>query len=154
TCARRAVVMAPARDPCQIPAVCRADGVLTMQLALRLCTAVAALVAAAGAPALSQPAPAPAKPEMMENCPGLVAGQPPRLIPASFSLASLAADEVRISYVGHSTFLLESPRGVKIATDFNDYVKPRVIPDIVTMDHAHSTHYTDNPDPGIEHVLR
>jgi L-ascorbate metabolism protein UlaG (beta-lactamase superfamily) len=126
-----------------------------MQLALRLFTAAAALAAAAGAPAaLSQPAPAPAKPEMMENCPGLIAGQPPRLMPASFNLTSLASDEVRISYVGHSTFLLESPRDVKIATDFNDYVKPRVLPDIVTMNHAHSTHYTDNPDTGIKHVLR
>jgi L-ascorbate metabolism protein UlaG (beta-lactamase superfamily) len=126
-----------------------------MQLALRLFTAAAALAAAAGAPAaLSQPAPAPAKPEMMENCPGLIAGQPPRLMPASFNPASLAADEVRISYVGHSTFLLESPRGVKIATDFNDYVKPRVIPDIATMNHAHSTHYTDSPDTAIKHVLR
>jgi L-ascorbate metabolism protein UlaG (beta-lactamase superfamily) len=43
---------------------------------------------------------------------------------------------------------------VKIATDYNDYVKPRVLPDIVTMNHAHSTHYTDHPDPGIKHVLR
>ena len=43
---------------------------------------------------------------------------------------------------------------MKIATDYNDYVKPRVLPDIVTMNHAHSTHYTDHPDPGIKHVLR
>jgi L-ascorbate metabolism protein UlaG (beta-lactamase superfamily) len=28
------------------------------------------------------------------------------------------------------------------------------LPDIVTMNHAHSTHYTDNPDPAIKHVLR
>ena len=28
------------------------------------------------------------------------------------------------------------------------------MPDIVTMNHAHSTHYTDNPDPAIKHVLR
>ena len=78
----------------------------------------------------------------------------PRAVPAAFKLAALAADQVRISYVGHSTFLVESPRGVKIATDYNDYVKPRALPDIVTMNHAHSTHYTDNPDPGIKHVLR
>ena len=91
---------------------------------------------------------------MMENCPGMVAGQPPRAIPAAFNLAALAGDQVRISYAGHSTFLIESPQGVKIATDYNDYVKPRVLPDIVTMNHAHSTHYTDNPDPGIKHVLR
>ena len=43
---------------------------------------------------------------------------------------------------------------MSIATDYNDYVRPSVLPDIVTMNHAHSTHYTDNPDPGIKHVLR
>ena len=61
---------------------------------------------------------------------------------------------MRITYIGHSTFLIESPRLVRIATDYNDYVKPPVLPDIVTMNHAHSTHYTDRPDPGIKHVLR
>jgi L-ascorbate metabolism protein UlaG (beta-lactamase superfamily) len=106
------------------------------------------------APAGAQPAPAPAKPEMMENCPGLVARGTPRPIPASLNLAALAFDQVRISYIGHSTFLVESPRGVKIATDYNDYVKPRGLPDIITMNHAHSTHYTNNPDPDIKHVLR
>jgi L-ascorbate metabolism protein UlaG (beta-lactamase superfamily) len=43
---------------------------------------------------------------------------------------------------------------VRIATDYNDYVKPPILPDIVTMNRAHSTHYTDRPDPGIKHVLR
>jgi L-ascorbate metabolism protein UlaG (beta-lactamase superfamily) len=75
-------------------------------------------------------------------------------LPAALRLAELAADQVRISYVGHSTFLLESPRNIKIATDYNDYVRPRVLPDIATMNHAHSTHYTDAPDPSIKHVLR
>ena len=28
------------------------------------------------------------------------------------------------------------------------------LPDIVTMNHAHCTHYTDRPDPRIPHVLR
>jgi L-ascorbate metabolism protein UlaG (beta-lactamase superfamily) len=99
-------------------------------------------------------APPTAKPEMRENCPGLVANGSLLPKPVAFQSASLAADQVRISYVGHSTFLIESPDGVKIATDYNDYVKPRVLPDIVTMNHAHSTHYTDNPDPGIPYVLR
>lgn len=61
---------------------------------------------------------------------------------------------MRVSYIGHSTFLIESPQLVRVATDYNDYVKPPVLPDIVTMNHAHSTHYTNNPDPGIKHVLR
>ena len=103
----------------------------------------------------AQPAPAaPKTPEMMENCPGLVARRAPRAAPAAFQFASLQPDQVRLSYAGHSTFLLESPRGIKIATDYNDYVKPRGLPDIATMNHAHSTHYTDHPEPEIKHVLR
>ena len=98
-------------------------------------------------------APAP-KPEMLENCPGLVATRPPALTPAAFTRIALNADQVRLTYIGHSTFLIELPRLVRIATDYNDYVKPPVLPDIVTMNHAHSTHYTDRPEPGIKHVLR
>jgi L-ascorbate metabolism protein UlaG (beta-lactamase superfamily) len=29
-----------------------------------------------------------------------------------------------------------------------------MLPDIVTMNHAHTSHYTDSPEPGIKHVLR
>jgi L-ascorbate metabolism protein UlaG (beta-lactamase superfamily) len=90
---------------------------------------------------------------MRENCPGLVASKAPRAIPAAFQLA-LNPDQVRISYSGHSTFLVESPQLVRVATDYNDYVRPMVLPDIATMNHAHSTHYTDRPDPRIPHVLR
>ena len=129
-----------------------------MVLDRRLLAAVALLAALPFAWAYAQPTPdqpkAAPKPEMMENCPGMVAGQPPRAIPAAFNLAALAGDQVRVSYSGHSTFQIESPQGVKIATDYNDYVKPRGLPDIATMNHAHSTHYTDNPDPAIKHVLR
>jgi L-ascorbate metabolism protein UlaG (beta-lactamase superfamily) len=129
-----------------------------MVLDRRLLAALAVLAALPIASAEAQrsaPAPKPeAKPEMMENCPGMVAGRSPWAIPAAFNLAALAGDQVRISYAGHSTFLVESPQGVKIATDYNDYVKPRGLPDVATMNHAHSTHYTDNPDPGIKHVLR
>ena len=43
---------------------------------------------------------------------------------------------------------------MRIATDYNDYVRPPVLPDIITMNHAHDTHYTDHPDPAIKYVLR
>lgn len=92
--------------------------------------------------------------DMTENCPGLVASPRRPIAPASLRLAALANDQVRITYIGHSTFLLESPRLVRIATDYNDYVKPPVLPDVVTMNRAHSTHYTDSPEAGIAHVLR
>jgi L-ascorbate metabolism protein UlaG (beta-lactamase superfamily) len=95
----------------------------------------------------------PAKPDMRENCPGLVASSRPKIIPASLRVA-LNPDQVRITYSGHSTFLIESPQQVRIATDYNDYVRPSALPDIVTMNHAHSTHYTDRPDARIPHVLR
>lgn len=73
---------------------------------------------------------------------------------ASFSPASLAEHEVNITFVGHATFLIESASGVQIATDYAGYAGSGVVPDIVTMNGAHSTHYTDNPDPRITHVLR
>ena len=101
------------------------------------------------------PAPKPdaSKPEMMENCPGLVASRRPPVVPAAFRLA-LNSDQVRFTYVGHSTFLIESPQLVRVATDYNDYVRSPVLPDIVTMNHAHTSHFTDRPDPRIRHVLR
>ena len=101
-----------------------------------------------------EPVPPAPKPEMKESCPGLVASDRPKLVPAAYTRAALAADQVRISYAGHSTFLIESPKLVRIATDYNDWVKPPVRPDIVTMNHAHSTHYTDRPEPDIKFVLR
>jgi L-ascorbate metabolism protein UlaG (beta-lactamase superfamily) len=111
-----------------------------------------AAVAPASAQMLVQGGPSAAKPEMMENCPGLVAERPP--FKPLVRRVALASDQIRINYIGHSTFLIESPQLVRVATDYNDYVRPPVLPDIATMNHAHSTHYTDNPDAGIRHVLR
>jgi L-ascorbate metabolism protein UlaG (beta-lactamase superfamily) len=122
---------------------------------LKKITLACAAIFLSGGVAVAQSEEAPsAKPEMLENCPGLVATHAPRVWPASLRLAALVGDQARISYVGHSTFLIESPSLVRIATDYNDYVTPPVRPDIVTMNHAHSTHYTDSPDPKIPHVLR
>ena len=78
----------------------------------------------------------------------------PRVQPANFRLAQLKGGEVRLTFAGHSTFLIESARGIKIATDYNDYVRPAVLPDIATMNRAHSSHYTNAPDVSIRHVLR
>ena len=116
--------------------------------------AIFATLAAGHAQAQSASPPA-AKPEVMtQNCPGLVASGPPPLIPAAFRLAALQADEVRLTYIGHSTFLIESPQLVRIATDYNDYIRSPLLPDIVTMNHAHISHYTDSPDAAIKYVLR
>jgi L-ascorbate metabolism protein UlaG (beta-lactamase superfamily) len=116
-------------------------------LAAAVVVATATLAQAQGA------APPPAKPEMMQSCPGLVAARPSFLQNAALRLAALERDQARLTYVGHSTFLIESPQLVRIATDYNDYVRPSLLPDIVTMNHAHSTHYTLSPDPSIKYVL-
>jgi L-ascorbate metabolism protein UlaG (beta-lactamase superfamily) len=123
-------------------------------LARALMAGLFAFAALPGAPAAAlELVQAQPQPEMRENCPGPVAGRQPRAIPADLKLG-LNADQVRITYVGHSTFLIESPQLVRIATDYNDYVRPPVLPDIITMNHAHSTHYTAFPDPAIKYVLR
>lgn len=67
--------------------------------------------------------------------------------------AALAPNEVRIRYVGHSTFELETPKGVRIATDYNDSIRPARTPTVATMNRAHSTHYSLAPDPDIVHLL-
>jgi L-ascorbate metabolism protein UlaG (beta-lactamase superfamily) len=89
-----------------------------------------------------------------EGCPGPVATDRPRAWPAAFHLAALNADQVRLTFIGHATFLIESPQRVRIATDYNDYLSLPALPDIITMNHAHSTHYSDHPDPAIKYVLR
>lgn len=73
---------------------------------------------------------------------------------ASFRLAQLKAHQVKLRYIGHSTFLITSPKGVTIATDYNDYVKSSVVPVIATMNLAHDTHHSYAPDPKIRHVIR
>ena len=123
-------------------------------LSRMLPTVAAFVVASASQLPAQQPAPpVPPTSELADRCPGLVASDTPRVIPTAFRTA-LGGDQVRVTYAGHSTFLIESPRLVRIATDYNDYVRSPVLPDIVTMNHAHSTHYTDRPDPAIKHVLR
>lgn len=67
----------------------------------------------------------------------------------------LAADAVRLRYIDHATFLLETAGGLTVATDHTGYLGPRdLVPDVVTMNNAHSTHWTASPDPRIPHVLR
>jgi L-ascorbate metabolism protein UlaG (beta-lactamase superfamily) len=76
------------------------------------------------------------------------------LWPAAFGFGSVPPGHVGITFVGHASFLIESAGGVKAVTDYNDYVRPPLTPDIVTMNNAHSTHYSVVVDPGIRHVLQ
>ncbi|MEL6289609.1 MAG: MBL fold metallo-hydrolase [Pseudomonadota bacterium] len=78
----------------------------------------------------------------------------PTLLRISDTPATLGLGEVRITYVGHSTFRIETPGGVTIATDYAGFAGPGPVPTIATMNRAHSSHYTDTPDPAIEHIMR
>jgi L-ascorbate metabolism protein UlaG (beta-lactamase superfamily) len=77
-----------------------------------------------------------------------------RVIPAAFG-APLEAETVRIRFLGHASFALETAGGTLAVTDYTGYIgNPDVVPDVVTMNIAHDTHFTDTPDPRIPLVLR
>ena len=78
-------------------------------------------------------------------------------IPGAQHVRLASADpegEVTIRFVGHATFLIETAGGVSIATDYTGWSGPVEVPTVVTMNNAHSTHWTPSPDPRIPHVLK
>ncbi|RFB90077.1 Zn-dependent hydrolase [Rhizobium leguminosarum bv. trifolii] len=83
----------------------------------------------------------------------------PKVTFASFSGAApptpavSEGEEVKFTFLGHSTFEIDTPGGIVIATDYNGWYRPATMPDVVTMNKAHPTHYTLTPDPAIKHVL-
>jgi L-ascorbate metabolism protein UlaG (beta-lactamase superfamily) len=78
------------------------------------------------------------------------AGLEPRLIPAAIT----AGASLELTFLGHSSFLVETREGARAVTDYNGYIRAPVTPDVVTMNNAHSTHYTNAIEPGVRHVLR
>ena len=69
-------------------------------------------------------------------------------------IASIETPEVTIRFIAHSSYRIETAEGVSIVTDFYGRAGTGGPPDIVTMNQAHETHYTNTPDPRITHVLR
>lgn len=68
---------------------------------------------------------------------------------------AVPTDNVRISYVGHASFLIQTPGGLNFITDYTgDQGGARLIPDVVTMNNAHISHFTMSPDPDIANVLQ
>ncbi|MFW2542447.1 MBL fold metallo-hydrolase [Primorskyibacter sp. 2E107] len=62
---------------------------------------------------------------------------------------------VRIHYLAHASFLIQTRGGLDAVTDFTGFTgNTALMPDIVTMNHAHDTHWTAAPDPAIPHVLQ
>ncbi len=69
-------------------------------------------------------------------------------------MATVPNGSVSVTYIGHSSFLIETPGGASAVTDYNGVHTPPFAPDIVTMNHSHETHYTDVIQEGVKHVLR
>ncbi|MEH2472719.1 L-ascorbate metabolism protein UlaG (beta-lactamase superfamily) [Nitrobacteraceae bacterium AZCC 2161] len=113
---------------------------------LRSLSVVIAVLGSLIAPAAAQEAPRGSECLAMANA-------PPRATPVSLRRTAAKADEVAITYAGHSTYYIDTPGGVTIATDYNGIYRLDRIPDVVTMNRAHSTHYTLFPDPRIANVL-
>jgi len=65
------------------------------------------------------------------------------------------AHAVRLTYVSHASFLIQTAGGLNAVTDYTGFLgATSLVPDVVTMNHAHDTHWTATPDPAIAHVLR
>ncbi|MGC9419985.1 MAG: MBL fold metallo-hydrolase [Rhodovulum sp.] len=74
---------------------------------------------------------------------------------AAFGAPLPDAYTVRINYVDHATFVIETAGGLNVATDYTGFLgTAEVVPDVVTMNNAHSTHFTAYPDPAIPNVLQ
>src|SRR3569833_1058595 len=113
---------------------------------LRALSALVALLVSAAVPALAQQAP------RSSECLAMSGG--PRTTPVRLRSAAAGTDEVAITYVGHSTYFIDTPGGIRIATDYSGAYQVGRLPDVVSMNRAHPTHYTLFPDPRIPHVLQ
>lgn len=69
--------------------------------------------------------------------------------------APLPDYSVRLHYIAHASFLLQTAGGLSAVTDYTGFLgTTALVPDVVTMNHAHDTHWTATPDPAIPHVLK
>ena len=75
---------------------------------LRCFSAVLALLCQLIAPAFAEDVP-------RSECLAM-ANAPPRATPVSLRLADAKAGEVTITYAGHSTYYIDTPGGIRIAT--------------------------------------
>jgi L-ascorbate metabolism protein UlaG (beta-lactamase superfamily) len=112
---------------------------------LRLLSAVLALLGSLIGPAVAQD-------NQRSECLA-IANAPPRVMPVGLRRAAAGRGEVTITYAGHSTYYIDTPGGLRIATDYSGAYQTGRLPDVVTMNRAHSSHYTLFPDPRIPHVL-
>ncbi|MEE4117864.1 MAG: MBL fold metallo-hydrolase [Paracoccaceae bacterium] len=85
---------------------------------------------------------------LVEDTPGL------RYLHRASFTAPVPEESVRISYIDHAMFLIQTAGGLSAVTDYSGFIGPtEFVPDVATMNQAHSTHWTREPHPDIPHVL-
>lgn len=86
------------------------------------------------------------------HCLALASGEA-TVMPAALG-DGLEENHVLIRYLDHASFAVVTHDGLVAVTDYIGYTGTvDLVPDVVTMNNAHSTHWTSNPDPRIAHVL-
>lgn len=109
---------------------------------LRLLTALALLAT----PALAQE-------RIPSHCIAIASAEP-TVVPVALN-DGLEADSVLIRYLDHAMFAIVTADGTVAVTDYTGYLGTQdVVPDVVTMNNAHHTHWTPTPDQRIPHVLK
>ena len=99
--------------------------------------------------------PAAAQERMPSHCIAVAQSAPGIQYASIDATAPLDDFTVRLRYIDHSMFLLRTPGGLTAVTDFYGNLGPTTfLPDVVTMNNAHSTHWTSTPAAEIPHVLR
>jgi L-ascorbate metabolism protein UlaG (beta-lactamase superfamily) len=97
-------------------------------------------------------APALAQERIPSHCIALAAAKP-EVVPVALQ-DGLEPGSVLIRYIEHGSFAIVTPDGTVAVTDYTGYTGTTdLVPDVVTMNNAHSTHWTALPDPRIPHVL-
>jgi hypothetical protein len=98
-------------------------------------------------------APAWSQDRIPSHCIALAQGIPD-VVPVTLQ-EGLEPDSVLIRYIDHASFAIVTSDGTIAVTDYTGYIGTQdIVPDVVTMNNAHSTHWTSNPDPRIPHVLQ
>ncbi len=98
------------------------------------------------------PGVAAAQDRLASHCISLAAG-PATVVPARLG-DGLEQDQVLIRYLHHASLAIVAGDGTVAVTDYTGLLgRSDLVPDVVTMNNSHSTHWTPNPDPRITHVL-
>ena len=110
-----------------------------MAVRMSVVSLLAAVIALVAAPALAR-------------CSKNLVERPPKIWLAKGGEGS--PNRALITFVGHASYQIDTPQGVRAITDYNGVNGFGRRPDLVTMNNAHSTHFTDQPEDGITHVLQ